>query len=98
MVNNAAIGIVTSFFLRFLNSILKTFASALELVFIAILSWLIFDIPVRINTALSILVVITAVYLYAQNPVQSPAPALTKTSSTESLVSSNKRANQKINV
>ena len=37
--NNAAIGIVTSFFLRHLNSILKTFASALELMFTAVLSW-----------------------------------------------------------
>lgn len=39
ILNNAAVGIVTSLFLKNLNSILKTFASALELVFIAILSW-----------------------------------------------------------
>jgi hypothetical protein len=38
-VNNAALGIVVSLFLRKLNSILKTFASALELMFTAVLSW-----------------------------------------------------------
>ncbi len=39
IVNNAALGIVVSLFLRKLNSILKTFASALELMFTAVLSW-----------------------------------------------------------
>lgn len=97
MINNAAIGIVTSFFLRFLNSILKTFASALELVFIAILSWLFFDIPIRINTALSILVVVIAVYLYYENPVQSPIPTLPKSESSESMIS-DKKGNQKVTV
>ena len=39
VLNNAAIGIATSLFLRSLNSILKTFASALELMFTAVLCW-----------------------------------------------------------
>src|SRR5699024_9173964 len=43
MFNNAAIGIVTSFFLKTLNSILKTFASALELILTAVLSYLFFS-------------------------------------------------------
>ena len=67
--NNAAIGIVTSFFLHSLNSILKTFASALELVFTAILSRLLFSIPINLNTTLSIFVIIIATVLYSQNPV-----------------------------
>ncbi|XP_017885412.1 UDP-galactose transporter senju-like, partial [Ceratina calcarata] len=70
MSNNAAIGIITSFFLRNLNSILKTFASALELIFTAVLCWLIFSIPIHLNTVVSIAMVCYAVILYSQNPVQ----------------------------
>ncbi|XP_043259651.1 UDP-galactose transporter senju [Colletes gigas] len=70
MLNNTGIGIITSFFLKNLNSIVKTFASALELVFTAILSWFIFSIPIHMNTVLSIAMVSYAVILYSQNPVQ----------------------------
>ncbi|XP_078045121.1 UDP-galactose transporter senju [Augochlora pura] len=70
MLNNTSIGIITSFFLKSLNSILKTFASALELVFTAILCWLIFSIPIYPNTVISIIMVSYAVILYSQNPVQ----------------------------
>lgn len=71
--NNAAIGIVTSLFLRTLNSILKTFASALELMFTAILCWMIFGIPIDMFTVLALAIVIAATYLYAQNPVVNKA-------------------------
>uniref|UniRef100_A0A023F015 Putative cmp-sialic acid transporter n=1 Tax=Triatoma infestans TaxID=30076 RepID=A0A023F015_TRIIF len=67
--NNAAIGIVTSFFLRYLNSILKTFASALELVFTMVISRLLFSIPIYMNTIISVFVVIAATITYSQNPV-----------------------------
>lgn len=70
MFNNAFIGIVTSFFLKTLNSILKTFASALELVLTAVLSYLFFSISIYLNTVMSIGVVLLATYLYSQNPVQ----------------------------
>lgn len=70
IINNAAIGIITSFFLKNLNSILKTFASALELVFTAILCWILFGIPIYINTIVAITMVSYAVILYSQNPVQ----------------------------
>lgn len=73
VINNAAVGIVTSLFLRNLNSILKTFASALELLFTAILCWLIFGIPVDLFTVLAIFIVSAATYLYAQNPVVNKA-------------------------
>ncbi|XP_001355962.3 UDP-galactose transporter senju [Drosophila pseudoobscura] len=69
IVNNAAIGIVTSFFLKYMNSILKTFASALELLFTAVLCYFLFSIPIYINTALAIAVVSYAIYLYTQSPV-----------------------------
>ena len=69
VINNAAIGIVTAMFLRSLNSILKTFASALELMFMAVLSWLIFGIPVNFITAIAIAIVSYATLVYAQNPV-----------------------------
>ncbi|XP_012266859.2 UDP-galactose transporter senju [Athalia rosae] len=74
MVNNAAGGIITSFFLQSLNSILKTFASALELVFTAILCWILFNIPVYLNTVLAIVIVSYSVLLYSQNPVQNAHP------------------------
>lgn len=74
MINNAAIGIITSFFLKNLNSILKTFASALELMFTAILCWIIFDIPIHMNTVLAIAMVSYAVILYSQNPVNNVKP------------------------
>ena len=73
IINNAAIGIVVSLFLRSLNSILKTFASALELMFTAVLCWFIFGIPVDVYTVIAILIVSAATYLYAQNPVVNKA-------------------------
>lgn len=69
IVNNAAIGIVTSFFLKYMNSILKTFASALELIFTAVFCYFLFAIPIYINTALAIAVVSFAIFLYSQSPV-----------------------------
>ncbi|KAH3711932.1 hypothetical protein DPMN_071608 [Dreissena polymorpha] len=69
IVNNAAIGIVVSLFLRSLNSILKTFASALELMFTAVLCWMIFGIPIDVYTIIAILIVSAATFLYAQHPV-----------------------------
>jgi drug/metabolite transporter (DMT)-like permease len=68
--NNALIGIVTSLFLKIFNSILKAFASAMELVFTAILSFLILGIPIYWNTILSVAIVSSAVIMYAQNPVR----------------------------
>ncbi|KAL8580778.1 hypothetical protein ACOMHN_018450 [Nucella lapillus] len=73
IINNAAIGIVTSLFLRTLNSILKSFASALELMFTAVLCWLLFGIPVDMYTFLALAIVIGATFLYAQNPVVNKA-------------------------
>lgn len=85
VINNAAIGIVTSFFLAQLNSILKTFASALELMFTAILCWIIFGIPVYLNTALAITIVTAAIFLYSKEPVNNTNVGRDKPSDEESL-------------
>jgi hypothetical protein len=83
MVNNAAIGIVTSLFLKSLNSILKTFASALELMFTGVLSWIIFGIPLDMLTLIAILIVSLATWLYSKNPVHNPAPTITNNHKNE---------------
>lgn len=66
---NCCIGITTSFFLKHMNSIIKNFASAPELVFTAILCRILFNIPIYLNTIVSIAIVSTAVFIYSQNPV-----------------------------
>ncbi len=97
MVNNACIGIVTSLFLKSLNSILKTFASALELMFTGILSWIIFGIPLDMLTVVSIVIVSLATWLYSKNPVQNPAPNLNtnnnNNNNSEDVLSSRNRLN-----
>ncbi|CAH1267311.1 SLC35A1 [Branchiostoma lanceolatum] len=69
ILNQTAIGIITSLFLKSFNSILKTFASALELMFTAVLCWYIFGIPIDIFTFISIVIVCLATFLYSLNPV-----------------------------
>ncbi|XP_022914512.1 UDP-galactose transporter senju [Onthophagus taurus] len=67
--NNATVGIITSFFLKTLNSILKVFASSLELVLVAIFTFVFLNVPIYLNTVISIITILIAVYLYSQNPV-----------------------------
>lgn len=74
MLNNAIVGIITSFFLKTLNSILKTFASAMELIFTAVLCWILFNIVINTNTVISIAMVSFAIILYSRNPVQNTQP------------------------
>lgn len=74
ILNNALIGIITSFFLKNLNSILKTFASSMELIFTALLCWMLFNIPVYTNTVISIAMISFAVILYSRSPVQNIQP------------------------
>jgi UDP-sugar transporter A1/2/3 len=86
MINNAAIGIVTSLFLKSLNSILKAFASALELMFTGILSWLIFGFSLDMYTCIAIAVVSFSTWLYSMNPVQNPPKEKLTVKSTDSSV------------
>ena len=77
--NMAGAGIITSLFLKNLNSILKTFASAMELMFTAVLCWIIFGISIDMYTLIAIAVVTAAIVLYSHNPVVN----LGKTDSSE---------------
>ena len=71
-VNNAAAGLVTSLFLQSLNSILKAYANALQLIMTGLFAWLIFAVPLNVATLVSMGVVLAAVALYSANPVISP--------------------------
>ncbi|KAM3964184.1 UDP-galactose transporter senju [Aphomia sociella] len=73
-VNSAIVGIVTSFFLKNLNSILKTYASALELIITAVVCYILFTIPITWYTVMSICFVIIAVTMYFKNPVNNAIP------------------------
>jgi len=70
VINNSLVGIVTSLFLKNLNSILKAFASALELIFTAIFSFILLGIPIYWNTILAVCIVSYSVVLYAKNPMK----------------------------
>ena len=70
IVNNSLLGLATSLFLKKLNSILKAFASALELVITALLSVPILGIQLTFNTVLALGLISLAVVVYAQNPVE----------------------------
>ncbi|KAG9509365.1 UDP-galactose transporter senju, partial [Fragariocoptes setiger] len=74
IINNAASGIVTSFFLKNLNSILKTYASALELFVIAILASLLFGTRIDIYTIIALVFVSLAMIIYAGDPVSVAPP------------------------
>ena len=56
-----------SLFLRYLNSILKTFASALEICLSAILSYVFFATPISAQQVSAIAVVCVAVLLYSKD-------------------------------
>ncbi|XP_045515147.1 UDP-galactose transporter senju [Pieris brassicae] len=68
-VNSAIVGIVTSFFLKNLNSILKTYASALELIITAVVCYILFHILITFYTIVSICLVVISVAMYFKNPV-----------------------------
>jgi len=70
ILNNSILGLATSIFLKKLNSILKAFASAIELVITAIVSVPVLGIPLTINTVMAMGLISIAVVMYAQNPVQ----------------------------
>ena len=70
------VGVVTGFFLRHLDSVLKAVASALEVVFSMLLSSLLFAVPLTPQAAGAALLVGGGVALYARPPSQ-PAEATT---------------------
>lgn len=72
--NNALLGLVASFFLKSLNSISKTFASALELFGVTFLGWILFNNAVDIHTIIALILVTAAMILYSKNPVSVASP------------------------
>jgi len=90
IINTTCIGICVSLFLRYLNSILKSFASALEIVFTAVLAYVIFGVPIGFNTILSIGLIFIATYLYSANPVNSAANELPSRENSRTLSSGDK--------
>lgn len=71
--NNGVAGITTSFFLKMFNSILKTFAGAIELLLTAVVARILFGIHIDTFMVISIMLVSTAMYLYSTNPVVNKA-------------------------
>ena len=77
LLNNALSGIVASFFLKSLNSIIKTFASALELFAVTLLAKILFNNSVDIHTLVALLLVTVAMFIYSKNPVSVAPPGET---------------------
>ncbi|RMX70146.1 hypothetical protein DD238_000280 [Peronospora effusa] len=82
----SGIGVVTSLFLKQLDSIRKAIASALELVFLPLLSAVFFSQPITLYTVAAVCFVGFGVYIYSL-PVESTTvtglPQYTKVASTE---------------
>lgn len=74
ILNNALSGLVASFFLKSLNSILKTFASALELFAITYLAWILFGDQIDLHTIIALVLVSLATIIYSRNPVSVAPP------------------------
>ena len=73
ILNNTIAGLVTAILLKKLNSILKQFAASLEIIFTAILVWLLFGKAITTYTFISILIVCTSIYIYSTSPIQNPS-------------------------
>jgi len=65
-------GICVSIFLKYLNSILKAYATGCEVAATAVMSWILFSIPIRMYTYVSMMFVGVATYIYTMYPVQDP--------------------------
>lgn len=66
----SAVGLVTSLFLKHLDSVRKAIASALELVVLPILSVVLFGVPITVYTVAAVACVAFGVYIYSV-PVES---------------------------
>lgn len=61
----SVIGVVTSLFLKVLDSVRKAIASALELVFLPLLSAVLFGVPLTLSMVVSVVFVASGVYIYS---------------------------------
>lgn len=69
VLNSAMYGVVTSLLLHSLNSIMKVFATAIELVLIAVLSWILLGNPITLQTLSAVCIVSCSVIIYAKHPI-----------------------------
>jgi drug/metabolite transporter (DMT)-like permease len=65
--NGAAMGLLTAYFLRKLDSIRKSIASAIELWTTAILSSIVFGYPIGMNAIVGLAFITIGVVLYSQS-------------------------------
>lgn len=79
VINSAMYGVVTSLLLHSLNSIMKVFATAIELVLIAVLSWVLLGVPVTLQTVSAVCIVSCSVVVYAKHPISKSALPITVT-------------------
>lgn len=63
-------GVVTSLLLHSLNSIMKVFATAIELIFIAVLAWVLLGYPITLQTMVAVCIVSCSVVIYAKHPIE----------------------------
>jgi len=63
-------GVVTSLLLHSLNSIMKVFGTAIELVLIAVLSWILLGYPITLQTVSAVCIVSCSVVVYAKHPIE----------------------------
>ena len=62
-------GLITAMFLKKLNSVLKMYASAAQLLFTAISSAIFFAIAITGQTILALVFIFLSMWLYAKNPI-----------------------------
>lgn len=79
VLNTTCMGLCTSFFLRYLDSIMKNFASGLELIFTPLLAKAFFGIPISYSIVLSVMLILIAIYLYSRNPVKNKVRCVSET-------------------
>ena len=56
-------------FLKHLNAVIKNFASALELFFTTVASFIFFQIAINVQTIISIILIWVSLYVYAMQPI-----------------------------
>ena len=74
ILNAACLGVLTGFFLKYLSSVLKSIASAIELWLTAIASAMVFGYPIDFGTVAGIAIVSLGIYMYGTASVPAVKP------------------------
>lgn len=72
IVNNAAQGILSSFFFKFADTILKKYSSTIATIFTAIMSWMLFAHPLTVNFGLGVSIVFVSMHQFFSFGDKSP--------------------------